>query len=71
MKYTQESLNNIFTYNSPKNDQPLRYQIIREEGRRFASLILDNCPAHSSRDEAIDKIREAVMWANASIAINE
>jgi hypothetical protein len=71
MSYTQESINDVFTYHSPKDDQPSRYQTIREQGRVLAQLILDSCPAHSDRDKAIEKVREAVMWANASIAIHE
>jgi len=71
MSYTNETIENVFTYHSPKDDQPGRYATIREQGRVLAQLILDNCPDHKDRDKAIDKIREAVMWANASIAINE
>jgi len=64
-------LENIFKYHSPKNDQPERYQKIRESAKAFAHTIMDCCPDCEDRDAAIMKVRMAVMTANASIAINE
>lgn len=75
MSYTNEedlgALNNVFTYHAPAGTQLDRYKAIRDTAKQFASLISDFCPTSREKDIAIEKIREAVMWANASIACNE
>lgn len=69
----KETIKNMFTYHPPKTDSQIeRYTEIRNTGKMFAETITEACPAGS--DEfviALQKIREAVMWANASIACNE
>lgn len=67
----QQELNNLFTHHAPKGDQIGRYQAIREAGKLMATTIMLNCPPSEDRDSAVRKIRESVMMANASIAINE
>jgi hypothetical protein len=62
---------NAFTYHPPKGDQTHRYEDIRDEGRVLAEMIMRHCPASRERTLAFDRLREAVMWANASIACNE
>lgn len=64
-------LDNIFTYHSPKNDQPQRYEKIREAAKNLAIVIDECCPDCADKSAAIRKIREASMTANAAIAINE
>ena len=60
-----KNLNNIYTYHAPKGDQQERYEDIREKARELAELIERCCP------DSREKLEEAVMWANASIARNE
>lgn len=67
----KNTLKNIFSYHPPKNDQIDRYNTIREAGMQFAEIILDNTPECPDQDTAILFVREAVMLANASIAITE
>jgi len=64
-------INNIFSYHAPKKDQPKRYEEIRGAARIFAQILIDNTPASNDQDTALRKLRECVMFANASIAINE
>jgi len=66
-----EELKNIFTYHSPKNDQPKRYEALRIFAYNFALEINALCPDSREKSLAITNIQQAVMWANASIAINE
>lgn len=68
---TSQQLENWFTHHPPMENQPQRYQDIREAGKRFANLINEFVPASAERDEAIKAVRSAVMWANAGIACNE
>ncbi len=60
-----------FSYHPPKEGQPERYEEIRAAGRDFAEIVTGECPTSAERTTAIRKIQEAVMWANASIAVNE
>lgn len=60
-----------FTYHAPKNDQPQRYERIRELAKTFAQLINQHCPDSREKSLSITHIEEAVMWANAAIARRE
>jgi len=65
---TQEHLDNWFEYHAPDEDQQIAYRAIRGIAREFAEAILYYCPSSADRTDAIRKVREAVMTANASIA---
>jgi hypothetical protein len=67
MKYIE----NTFMYHAPKNDQPTRYEIIRSDAKRIATVLLELCPESRERSLALTKLEEAIFWANASIARNE
>ncbi len=62
-------LENIFKYHAPAGDDPAHYEAIRSAGKAFAQAILDNTPRCADQTAAIRKVREAVMTANASIAL--
>ena len=66
-----EDLWNRFTYHPPKDDQAIRYEMIRDWGCQFAIAIDGKCPDSREKTLAITHIEEAVMWANAAIARNE
>jgi hypothetical protein len=68
---TQEYLDKAFTYHQPKDDQPDRYQKLRDEGRGLAFDIIHLCPASRETSLALTKLEECIMWANAAIARNE
>lgn len=58
----------VFTYHPPTETQIPVYELIRAQGRRFAEIIMLVCPDNGDREVAFGKLRETVMWANASIA---
>ena len=66
-----EYLKRVFTYHPPKTDQPQRYETIRKAALGLSETITERCPDSPELDMAICKLREAVMWANAAIALNE
>ena len=68
---TKEGIPNIFTYHTPKGDQTERYQRLRSEARTLAESIVDLCPSSREQSLALTNLQQAVMWANAAIAINE
>jgi len=64
-------LKHDFTYHPPKGDQQKKYETLRLEALELAQLMNDFCPDSREKSIAIRKLREAIMWANASIACNE
>lgn len=64
-------INSAFVYHKPTEVQTAKYQGIRANAKIFAELIEHDCPPSSERTLALRKLQECVMWANASIAINE
>lgn len=60
-----------FTYHAPKEDQPQKYQIIRENVLELAFGFCESCPPSRELSLALTKLEEAVFWANAAIARNE
>lgn len=68
MPITQDQLENWFTYHSPTPEQLPKYEAIREAGHTLALVIVANTPSSADQTDAIRKVREAVMTANASIA---
>ena len=56
------------TYHGPNGDTIPKYTKVRDAGLVFARVIEELCPNVEDRAVAIRKIREAVMFANASIA---
>jgi len=69
--FTQADLEKIFTYHPPKDGQAEKYTQIRDAGAYFAEMIVLLSPPSREQTHAINKIQEAVMWANAGIARNE
>lgn len=59
----------LFTYHPPTPDQVPRFEAITEAARNFAQVVVDNCPETDRTERAVDKIIEARMAANASLAL--
>lgn len=69
--YQEKELEKRFTYHRPKEDQPERYESIRNEALKFARLMCKLCPESRELSLALTNLEQTVMWANASIARNE
>lgn len=61
-------IENAFMYHEPKDDQPTKYQAIREKSKEMAYLIKDLVPDSREKSLALIKLEECSMWANAGIA---
>lgn len=68
---TTAQITNTFTHHPPFGDQTARYEVIREYARSLAFMIDEACPESREKSLALTSVQQAVMWANASIAINE
>jgi hypothetical protein len=70
MDVKEFDLDHIFTYHAPGNEDIERYQKIRDSAKEFARTVIENCPSSADKTVAIRRIREAVMIANAAIALD-
>jgi len=68
---TNEELDNLFQYHHPHGTQTARYEMIRAGARSFARALNQYCPDSREKSLAITNLQNCVMWANASIAVNE
>lgn len=66
---TIDSVDALFTYHAPSGDQPERYARIRATAKLLAQHILESCPPCADTSAAVRHVREAVMLANAAIAL--
>lgn len=64
-------LENRFSYNAPKDNQPERYQILRHAALELAILIKENTPAGRQQSLALTALEEVSMRTNAAIAQGE
>lgn len=68
---TNEQIENTFSYHKPFGSQPMRYEAIRAEAKVLAKAIQEACPESREKSLALTNLQQAVMWANAAIALNE
>lgn len=69
MPVTKENLDDVFTYHAPDEQQQVAYQQVRLFAKEFAQAILIHCPPCADQQAALRHVREAVMTANAAIAL--
>lgn len=71
MTFMQKTdLKDFFNHHPPKNsDIQIKHALIRKTCLEAAENIFDLVPGCPERTMAINKLREAMMWANAAIAI--
>lgn len=67
-KFTDQQLDNWFSYHAPEGTDATKYAEIRAAGGAFARALVERCPPSADLSSAVRKIREAVFAANASIA---
>ena len=63
-------LDNIFKYHTPVEGQTKMYVELRDAAKAFAEVIVRNTPECADQSAAIRHVREAVMTANAAIALD-
>lgn len=71
MPFTPEDIQELFTYHAPKPDQLERYEAIRTAARAFATVLVANTQPSADQTTAIRHLRDSVMTANASIALEK
>lgn len=66
----REKLDEIFKYHAPTPDDTVAYEKLRSSAKDFARAIMDLTPPSADQSAAIRLVREAVMTANAAIALH-
>ena len=69
MPFSEKQLDDIFVY----HDDPSKvekYVAVREAAKAFAKVLVANTPPSADQTTAVRKVREAVMTANAAIALD-
>jgi len=61
-------IENRFTYHPPQGDQTYKFTALRDKAKELAYMIHALCPSSMEKTTAMQRVEEAVMWANASIA---
>lgn len=68
-RFSPEWISEVIGYHSPDEDQLGRISSIRFVAHAMLSAIIANCPDSADRTTAIRHVRDAMMTANASIAL--
>ncbi len=66
---TIENFDTVFTYHAPTPAQLVQYQAIRDAAKALAGVIIGSTPVCADQQAALRKLREAVMTANAAVAL--
>lgn len=66
----KEIIDRNFSYHKPTEEKAVLYTSLRKEAKWLAHEINKCCPDSREKDQALLKLEEVVMWANASIARN-
>lgn len=66
-----KQIEKTFTYHAPKENQPERYVLLRDQAKVLAFAIVGNTPPSREQSLAITHLEEAIFYANAAIARNE
>ncbi len=70
MPFTIAQIDDLFTYHAPTGSQPAQYEAIRNAAKMLAQVIAANTPTSADQTAAIRLLRQAVMTANAAIALD-
>ena len=65
MKLMKYDIEKVFTYHKPNTEQIKKYARIRDEAKKLAYVIENNCPGSAERTVAFRSLEKAVMFANA------
>ena len=68
IKQINKDIENRFTYHKPKEEDTMKFPLIRDMAKNLAYIIDENVPDGREKSLAMTKLEEVVMWANAGIA---
>ena len=69
MKYSNEHIENLFTYHKPTDIDQSRFTKIREAAKELGKMIIEYGGKEVDQERSICKLRECVFYAIASIVV--
>ena len=66
---TERDIENWFTFHPPTGQQQQKYEAIRAAAKELALTIYHNTPQGEDQNIALMKVREGVLLANQTIAL--
>lgn len=66
----EKAFADLFAHHSPTGNAAHNHGILRNAAHIFGRAVLSNTKPSREQSAAIAKIREAMMWANAAVAIH-
>jgi hypothetical protein len=60
----------VFSHHQPTAEKLQHYEAIHAAAQRFAEVILANTPAGEDQSAALRWLRQAMMMANAAVALD-
>lgn len=69
MKYTEKDIENLFKYHNPPNIDVNRFQFIRDAAKELGKSIIKNGGNEHDVERSLQKLRETVFYAIASIVV--
>jgi hypothetical protein len=69
-RFSDAVIDDLFTYHAPTGDKPARYEELRAAARVFTKVLVKVTPESADLASAVRHVREAVMTANAAIALD-
>lgn len=70
MPFSDDAIDDIFTYHAPTPEQREHYEAIREGARAFAKLCVAHTPPSADQTAGVRLLRQTVMTFNQAIATN-
>jgi hypothetical protein len=70
MPVTADNLGEVFRHHAPTTEQVEHYHAIRQAAMTLAETILRHAPSCADQQAAIRLVREAMMTANAAVALD-
>lgn len=67
--FGRDQVSDVMTWHAPNEEQNAAYEHLQAIFEETAEAILDYCPESADRSHALRQLRDARMWANASIAL--
>jgi hypothetical protein len=70
-RVTPENLKDVVYWHKPTPEKAQKYEKIADACYMLMDIILQNAPDSADRSAALRAVREARMWANSSIALDQ
>lgn len=68
MNQSHETVSNDFSFHPATDMTAEIHDATRQKFANMAHWVVDNIPPGNAREQSVNRLREAMMWANGAIA---